>query len=336
LFLQTLVWLSLVLWIFPTARIHADNNPSPLPVAENSRYRIGLAGAGEPRFDPKTGGRVKFTFSVIDKVENRQYPVYLDNLTAKVNRLAIYQEKLIVMGEEATLHSSITSLIDLVGRQEIDSFIGFGHALSGTGRFMGYRKFYPTQTADPEVMSDLVLIYDLSDSADGNRMHGVKAYKNDPVGRLIEVGHPVFPEKNADRKNYRVFVREETARHTVIPNGFFWLDDDRKIAFVDRVGGEYDLVAVDISNGLDHPVIQKAAIDLLSLVRSEDPDIEAVVREAGQLKLESVQDMMNGKVRIRISSPIPLRDDQIEISLEDKVPTPHLQLHKSAASPREP
>lgn len=334
MFLRTLAWLSLVLWIFPTARIHADDNRSSLAEAEDGRFHIGLVGAGEPRFDPKTGGRVKFTFSVIDKVENRQFPVYLDNLTAKVNRLAIYQEKLIVMGEEATLHSSITTLIDLVGRQAIDSFIGFGPTLSGTGRFMSYRKFYPMPTADPEVMSDLVLIYDLSDSADGNRMHGMKAYKNDPVGRLIEVGHPVFPEKNADRKNYRVYVRKETARHTVIPNGFFWLDDDRKIAFVDRSGGEYDLVTVDISNGLDHPVIQKAAIDLLPLVRSEDPDIEAVVREAGQLKLEDVQDMMNGKVRIRISSPIPLRDDQIEISLEEKVPTPSFRSHKSVASPR--
>lgn len=305
-------------------------------MAEDSRYHIGLVGAGEPRFDPKTGGRVKFTFSVIDKVDNRQYPVYLDNLTAKVNRIALYQGKLIVMGEDATLHSSMTSLIDLVHREEVDAFVGFGNTLSETGRFMIYRKFYPTQTADPEVRSDLILIYDLSDSADGNRMRGVEAYKNDPVGRLIEVGHPVYPKKNAERKNYRVYVREENHRHTVIPNGFSWLDHDREIAFVDQIGGEYSLVVVDISGGLNNPVIQKAGIDVLSLLKPKDRENGALVHEPMQLKLENVQDLMNGKIRIRISSPIPLRDDQIEFSFEEQPPTPSVQTNKSVSSPREP
>jgi hypothetical protein len=336
LILRALVWLSTILLIHPAADLYASDASSKPIMAEDGRYRVALTGPGEPWFDPKTGGRVKFTFSVIDKTNDHPYPVYLDNVTAQVDHIAIYQGKLIVMGEEATLHSSVTSVIDLDSREERDSFIGFGQTLSETGRFLSYRKFYPQQTAVPEAMSDLILIYDLDDSADGNRLRGGEAYKNDPSGRLIEVGHPIYPEVNAGKKHYRVWVREENNRHTVIPNGFFWFDHDRKIAFGDQIGDETYVVVVDLSDGLNHPVVHKMGIDLLSLLRPEERKNEAVLQEAKHLKLENIQDLKNGKFRIRISSDIPLQSDQIELPKEVSGSAASEKTHESVQPAHDP
>jgi hypothetical protein len=336
LILRALVWLSTILLIHPAADLYASDASSKPIMAEDGRYRVSLTGPGEPSFDPKTGGRVKFTFSVIDKTNDHPYPVYLDNVTAQVDHIAIYQGKLIVMGEEATLHSSVTSLIDLDSREERDSFIGFGQTLSETGRFLSYRKFYPQQTAEPEAMSDLILIYDLDDSADGNRIRGGEAYKNDPSGRLIEVGHPVYPEVNAGKKHYRVWVREENERHTVIPNGFFWFDHDRKIAFGDQIGDETYLVVLDLSDGLNHPIPHKMGIDLMSLLKPEERKNEAVLQEAKRLKLENIQDLKNGKFRIRISSGIPLQNNQIELPKEVSGPAVSEKTHESVQPAHDP
>jgi len=319
-FRRSLVWLGMMVLIHPVAVLLAADAPSNLIGAEDVRYQVSLAGPGEPRFDPKTGGRVKFTFSVIEKGNNHPYPVYLDNLTAKVDRIALYQGKLIVFGEEATLHSSITSVIDLNGGVERDSFIGFGDTMSKTGRYLSYRKFYPRETAEPEVMSDLVLIYDLDDTADGNRIRGIASYKNDPIGRLIEAGHPVYPEVNAGRKHYRVYVRDDNDRHTLIPGGFFWLDRDRKIVFGDQFGGETYLVVVDLSGGLDHPVIHKTPVDLSSLLRPEGQGKAADLQGKDPLKLENVQDLENGRIRVRISSGIPLKNEQLDLFADGSGP----------------
>jgi hypothetical protein len=328
-FRRSMVWLWMILLIHPPAGLFAADASSNSMMVEDGRYHVSLTGAGEPFFDPKTGGRVKFTFSVIDKGNNRQYPVYLDNLTARVDHIAIYQGKLVVIGEEATLHSSITSLIDLDSRAERDSFIGFGNTLSETGRFLSYRKFYPLQTAEPEVMSDLVLIYDLADTSDGNRIRGEESYKNDPIGRLIEAGHPVYPEVNAGKKHYRVYVREENDRHTVIPGGFFWFDHDRKIIFGDQFGGETYLVVVDLSGGLNHPVIHKTLIHLSSMLRPEEHGSATVLQGADKLKLENVQDLKNGRIRVRFSSGIPLQNDLLELSIDGSGPAVPSLMHES-------
>jgi len=343
LILQRALWLWLFLLIWPAANLYGDGdvksfsdedgvhrNPpnrdystpfrSKSNMTEDDRYQVALSGPGEPWFDPDTGGRVRFTFSVTDKVNNRQYPVNLDNMTAKISRIAIYQGKLVIIGEESTLHALISTVIDLGSREEIDEFIGFGSTLSESGRFITYLKFFPPQTSEPEAMSDLVLVYDLADSSDSNRMRGDEAYKNDRSGRLIEVGHPVYPEINAGKKHYRVWVREENSRHTVIPSGFFWFDQDRKFAFGDRIGDETYVVVVDLSDGLNHPVIHKMGIDLLSLLKPEERKNEAVVHEARHLKLENIQDMKNGKFSIRLSSDIPLQSDQIELPKDASVP----------------
>jgi len=321
--------LGLMLFLSPPFPLHASENTKMLMV-EDSRYVINLNGPGEPWYDPNLGGRVKFTFSVIDKLDSRQFAVYLDNMTAKINRIAIYRDKLIVIGEEASLHSVITSLIDLSRREEVDTFVGFGTQLSGTGRFLSFRKFYPPDTSDPEAMSDLVLIYDMDGSPDSNRMRGIDAYKNDPIGRLTEVGYPVFPEKFAGRKNYRVWVRDENDRNSVVPEGFFWFEGDQKFGFLDRIGGKYLLVMVDISDGPSHPVTHKHEIDPLSLIGPEGSGKPDVIHTVEPLRLEGIEKLMDDRIRIRLAAGIPLQNNQIEFPAGESAPTASVHSNEPA------
>ena len=315
--MRMILGLWVMLGLHPPADLHAGADPGSAIVAEDEHYRVELAGAGEPWYDPGTGGRVKFTFSVTEKAGGRRYPVHLDNLTSKIDGLRIFKGKLVVMGQEGTLHSSISTLINLEDQKEIDSIAGFGNKLSATGRFLGYRMFYPSESAEPPRMSDLVLIYDLSESPDRNRMKGQDAYRNDPVGRLTEVGHPIYPEGNATKKHYRVWVLDENDRHSIVPDGFFWLEDDRKIAFVDRAGGENYLIVVDLAAGLDRPVIHKKWIDVRSLLMADDGPNEALVHEAKRLRLEDVRPINSGAVRIRITSAVPLSTNDLDLTYQE-------------------
>jgi len=326
-----------LLWliVYSPDTLRAGETAPSFMMAEDARYLITLAGPGEPWYDPKLGGRVKFTFTVIDKVDNRQYAVYLNNMTAKITRLAIYRNKLIIMGEESTLHSSITSLIDLNLREEIDAFIGYGTKLSGTGRYIGFRKFYPPDTSEPAIMSDLILVYDMDATADANRMRGLDAYKNDAIGRMTEVGFPVFPEINASRKNYRVWVRRESSRNSVLPQGFFWFDGDRRFGFLDQQNGKYFIVVVDISNGPDHPAVREHEIDLRSLLRPEDQKDEALIREPGLIRIESIDKTAEERIRLHLVSRVALQNDQPEFSLTEMTPPPSVQANEIETEPKD-
>lgn len=306
----------LILALHPAGPLAGEEGPGSIH-AENDRYRVELKGPGEPRFDPSVGGRVRFTFSVMDKAGNREFPIFLDNITSKINHIRLSEEMIIVFGEEATLHSSVTTLINLEDQKEKDAIMGFGNTLSETGRYIVYRKFFHPDSAEPARMSDLVLIYDLWESSDTNRMKGKEVYRNDPIGLLTEVGYPVYPEDKAGKKNYRIWVRDEKRRHSIIPDGFFWLDEDRRVAFADRVGGENYLVVVDITTGLESPVLNRTWIDPRSLVRLEDSGGELVGDYIQELRLEDIQSIENGSIRIHVLSDYPPQEYELEFTEEE-------------------
>ena len=288
---------------------------------ENERFVVELVGPGEPRYDPGSGGRVKFTFKVTDKVsdqvEARQYPIVLDNITSEIQEIRFAGDQLIVFGSEATQHSSIITIMNPEDGTVIDSMMGFEFTLSGTGRYLSYRKFYPALGSAPPRQSDLVLVYDLSDSPAGNRLRDMAVYRGDPIGRLIEVGRPVYPEENIGKTNYRVWVRAKNRRHSIVPKGIFWLEEDRGVVFIDRVSGENNLILVNLSAGIDRPVVYKKWIDPLALMRVEDAGDEALVREAKQLRLEDVQELEDGMIWFRISSDAVLAKKELQLSMED-------------------
>ena len=284
---------------------------------ENNRFVVELMGPGEPRFDPNTGGRVKFTFNVNDKSVGRKYSITLDNITSEIRNIRFSRDRLIVFGIEATHHSPVTTILNAVNGAEIDSIMGFDFSLSESGASLAYRKFYPPQGSAPPRQSDLVLVYDLSDSPAGNRLRDLAIYLGDPAGRLIEVGRPIYPEKNIGKTNYRVWVRAKNRRHSIAPEGIFWLERDRGVAFIDRVSGENNLVLVDLSAGLDRPMIYKKWINVLTLMRMEDVGDAVLVREAKQLRLKGVHEFENGLIAFRISSGTDLAINELELSMDD-------------------
>lgn len=232
-----------------------------LPSLETPRYEIRQMGKGEPWYDPLRGGRVRFTFVVNDIIAGRENTFVLDNLSSEIKRLLIFGEKLLVIGEEATSRAAVITLVSLRDGVVEDTIMGFSPEFSPGRRYVIFKKYFSPKAADPPKRSDLVLLYDLNRSADENRIRGLKAYRNDPLGLLTEVGRPVFPDINARKKRYRVWVREEAKRHSILPGGFFWPDGEKQVAFIDRVGHSFYFVVIETDSLEKQPSLHRAEFD---------------------------------------------------------------------------
>lgn len=315
----------------------ATASKSDLPHADNGHYQVELTGTGEPWFDPRSGARRRFTFRVTDHSGGDPFPITLDNLTTQIDKINLYGDRLVVFGEESSLHSPVVTLIALSERAELDTFIGLGVQASETGRYLSFRKYYPPQGADPPRVSDLVLVYDLTKGPAENRLRGLEAYRNDHVGRLTEVGRPLYPEINLAKGTYRVWVPEERERHLLLPEGFFWMEDDRYLAFAEKVGDRNYFILADISGGLNNPVVYKKA--LAGLSPSLGDAIEGLPSsESGILfRVLGVKAAGPGEFRMRVRSAVSEGSEEIHFSLRDLESVyPPLTPAEEQALPKDP
>ncbi len=66
---------------------------------------------------------------------------------------------------------------------------------------------------------------------------------------------------------YRFWIEEEQHQHNVGPwRKYLWLDQDRKVVFVDKHAGQEWLVVVDLSEGLEKARIRKGRIEWEKIV----------------------------------------------------------------------
>ena len=307
----------LMLLVFLSSSLFPRSAPAAGLAAENTRYRVEQQGGGEYRFEPEAGGRVRFHFSVTDKAAKSRSLLVLDNATARIGAIRLLGGRLIVLGEEAHLHSTIATVFDLEARREIDAVMGLDARLSEGGRYLVYRKFFPPDSSEPERRSDLVLVYDLEADPDANRLNGREDYRNDPVGEMTEAGRPVYPESYLRKRSYRVWVPDEKDRHAVLPGGFFWLDRDRRIVFADHYGPDYYLVVLDLSAGLEGPSVEKRKLE----IRFQPGEGSSASKESSEgspaVRLESVAEA-DGGLRIRLSSHPPLIENEFRVDIGER------------------
>ncbi|HEY5648384.1 MAG TPA: hypothetical protein VIU33_02715, partial [Nitrospiria bacterium] len=224
-------------------------------------------------------------------------------LTSRLKELNLFSHRLMITGEEATAGASVITIIDLQTGSVLDTLMGFGPSFSPGGRFLVFQKYYSPKSSDPQKQSDLVLLYDLERSMEENRMKGLSTYRNNPIGLITEAGRPVFPAVNARKKRYRVWVRDEGKRHRIIPGGFFWLKNDNRLAFVDRMGESFQLIVVDHGFLESEPRIHSGEFDPLEdntsgeLMAGEEPPSLM----ADRFHLEEVLVLESGKVQIHLS-----------------------------------
>lgn len=147
------------------------------------------------------------------------------SFSARMEELAdfriIAEDQLLVTGR-LRYGGDILLLGDLQSGQPKDTIWAYGWDLSPSGKYVIYNSHYPR--LGPEKKS-LVLLYDLSASAEENRLKGWSDtyFSNGP-------GRPVYPPLNALRSSYALSLADR--RISVSP--FVWTEDEQAILFLDK------------------------------------------------------------------------------------------------------
>ena len=251
---------------------------------ESERYVVSLLPSEGA--ESKENSR-KFVFTVRDKRTQSEMSIQMKNRTDRVEKLSIIDDELVIFGLISSYGMDVVTLFDLSHRTEKDSFLGYAVELSDTKRYLIYNEWYPRIT-DARASSAVLLVYDLQTSPAENRVGSPEQ------GEIrSEVGHPIFPEENAQKQIYRFWIEDEQNRHGVGPWGkYLWLDRDTKVIFLDRHAGEEWLVLVDLSQGLDKVKIRKRAIDVAQILSAKPGDLnyEALLKEGKErLTIEGLE-----------------------------------------------
>lgn len=297
-------------------------------VTENEMYRVSLIETLEKQGHYGQNVR-EFTFRVVHKPTGSESAVTMENMTTDIERVEIVNDRMLVVGDQ---NLKDITLIDLKQGKEIDFFYGFGPQLSETRRYLLYQKFYHGRGMEP-TQSDLLLLYDLTASPEENRVE--KKYKHsreksqhigDPAYQVaaINVGRPIYPPENVTQQSYFVWVPAPEERHQIVPEGeYLWLENDSKVVFVDKTGGEVWLVAVDLSHGLAQVQSKKKLIDVASLIdipkvmeldRIADP--ETALRDMKErIPIMGLRQKAEGNIVISIEPDWRYKATEIEMPL---------------------
>lgn len=219
----------------------------------------------------------RYTFRVYDKLNKKESSFEMESMITDIERLEIIKDRLVVIGEVSNVSSGV-AIIDLKQSKEIDFILCYRPQFSETKKYIIYEKFYP-RFVDPQVLSDLILIYDLDKSPMANRVGETgKEYENikkkiDGVGaprylRLSEkVGYPIYPEDNIEKQSYRVWVEQLELRHFIFPKGtYLWFNNDKLVVMLDRYKEDTWVILVDLSDGLNKVKIKKIKVEPISSI----------------------------------------------------------------------
>lgn len=270
---------------------------------ENNQYEVNLISREKHE---EGSNQYKFTFSVENKLTQQKSLIEMKNMTTEIEEISIVKNRLIIFGYVNNDAAGVT-LIDLKKNEEMDFILCFSPVFSESKRFLIYEKFRP-RFAPEEVQSDLVLLYDLTKSPEDNRLQN--NYKNikkkskrigDPeyLTASENVGVPLYPEKNVSEQIYFVWVPTIEERHFVRGLGIYlWLEQDKKVVFLDRYKGDNWLVSVDLTKGLDKVEIKKKIIDVSSILvlDPKTPDYEKLLKK--EKERFAVTELKRGKDNI--------------------------------------
>lgn len=290
---------------------------------ENLAFKVKLMGVKNHET-----GSTHYRLNVYDKTTQQESISDIVNVTTDVERIQIVRNQLVVFGYVDNLASGVT-IIDLKKKQQKDFILGYHPQLSTTEKYLIYKKFYPRFSPE-EIHSDLLLVYVLDQTPEENRVDDRKGTGEGGKGtdghgyRLVseEVGYPIYPEENVAKQRYFVWVPDPEERH-LVTSSYLWLDEDNKVVFVDKTGGEVWLVAVDLSHGLDQAQSKKKLIDIASLIdipkvmeldRITDP--ETALRDMKErIPIMGLRQKTEGNIVISIKQDWRYKATEIEMSL---------------------
>jgi len=253
-------FLGLLTLLLAGVGLQAAPVPGYLPFAvEGGFYRVELI--RWERFGPAYAA-VRFRFRLLDERNGKERFFDVENATTSLERGEIAGDKLVLIGDVQGLARGLT-VVDL-DRGRIEDFVlSYGGGLSPDGRTLAFIEFYPRHST-PQVSSDQVLAVDLGqDPSDGG-------------GRERHAIYP--PHAGTEDRLADVLYESPGQRHRLQQQaGFLWLDEPRRLVFLDAVAGSTWLVEVDLSLGLSAPQVSRRLVDVSKILKPS-PESEGYQR----------------------------------------------------------
>ena len=168
--------------------------------------------------------------------------IQLPDATLQVDQIKkLPNRKLLVIGSASGVVRTV-SVVDVAGQTVIDSFLAYAPAISPDRKKIAYVRFYAPH--GPAVDAEQYRVYDLSLSADNNRVNADAFDRKNDVGFSIDPNNP------------------QLAKRKMSSNGFAWSADSTAVNYI---------VKSDDNNILIHASFKKyPSIDIENYVLSMD------------------------------------------------------------------
>jgi hypothetical protein len=196
-------------------------------------------------------------------------------------------------------------VINLRTGDVVDQFFGFDSSVSPDGRHIGHERSMPNGAL---VDDSVYLVYDLERTPAENRMV--------PFGLQVDAGFAVYPSENVNARQSRLNPDERHAHHRLSP--LRWISPSR-LLFVDSLASSIELVAVDVSNGIDKPQVATTPVDLRPFIN--ETKLPPYDQRAFRVRVRAIEPLTSDAsatlVRLTLESEVWLRSTDIDVSISN-------------------
>jgi hypothetical protein len=245
---------------------------------ESSRYHVDLI--GWERYGPEYAS-IRFRFRLQNTQSGPERFFEITNATTSLENGTIAGNVLLLVGDVQGLATGLT-LIDLARVEVIHFVLSYGGEVSPDGTMFIYTRFYP-RTVPLALESDVVMAQSLIATDD----HSAKLSSAQPV-----YPPPPSPSEVVDRH----YVLRQT--------GYLWLDDPRRVAFIEMSEGAPWLVVVDLSRGPMEPRSARRRIPVEEIIKprpGSDEYERTLERERSSLSAVGLRKGPEGRVVIELA-----------------------------------
>jgi len=249
----------------------------------------------------------QLTFEAADRGRGKTKRFTLSDGPSQVDKIQILDNSRAAILGQYQSNVGMVVLVDLNAGSVIDKWLCFDPSVSPGGSLIVYRKVYPVHFT--EGVSSEYLVYQIGRSPAENRPAMAS------VGDTTNVGIPVYPpgSTNVPGDNTRV---EQAAEHQMASSDFFWAGDV-KFAFADRAAGVNSIVIVDLSSGVDRPVITTKRLESDEILTSTGcREFRDRGRAQDAILVSNIEFLDPAENRLRVHFSYSLPDCQGPASLE--------------------
>jgi hypothetical protein len=211
--------------------------------------------------------------TVVDAETHTEFRISTAVRLTSVKSSLVRHDRLAVFGPAG--RTSAVVVLDLAEKRLADWFF-CTEPTPVSANWIAYVEWYPRFWTPREV----VLLYDLDKTPAENRLPtAARLPVPAPLDNApVQVGIPVYPQSNVQEGSYRNVVEGRGSSDTILVNLSFLLLQAERLVFVAAQGRDYSdsrdfLVSVDLSRGLERPVIRSFDIPKAQLQKlGENPD----------------------------------------------------------------